>query len=203
MANLAMVRWVRAIVLSTVIVVSTLAAHVAGGGALPDVSMLLPVCALVTASAAALVGRPLSWWRTAATLLGGQAALHSAIQLLPAPSMTADMGGHAAGDGGGHTVLTGWTGGVGMVLAHVAAALLVGAWLAAGERAVWALVALAAGSMTTAWVRLRHVLLWRGQTGALPSRSRVNAWGKHSTPLALDVLSSGVSRRGPPSTGLA
>ena len=125
------------------------------------------------------------------------------IQLLPAPTMTADMAGHTAGEGGGHTVLTGWTGGVGMVLAHLAAALLVGAWLAAGERAVWALVALAAGSMTTTWVRLRHVLLWRGPTGALPSRSRVNAWGTHATPLALDVLSSGVSRRGPPSTGLA
>ena len=44
-----------------------------------------------------------------------------------------------------------------LLLAHVAAALAVGSWLAAGERAAWRLVSLAALPVVDAWITLREL----------------------------------------------
>jgi hypothetical protein len=203
-ANVAALRWVRAVVLSALIAASTLGAHVAGGGALPDLSLLLPVCALLTVSAAALLGRPLSWWWCAGTLLLGQTALHGVLQVVPGPARTVGMPGHApagSGDAGSTalTVLTAWSPDARMVGAHLAAALLVGAWLAAGERAAWSLARLGAGSMTSVWLRVRRVLLWLATPAGLPSAPRMPSWAPEAGPYVLDEARSAVSRRGPPS----
>jgi hypothetical protein len=164
------------------------------------------MCALLTVAVAALLGRPLSWWRGAAVLLAGQAGLHAVLQLLPAtlPEHVSQHGAdHApaldAGEAalGALRALTPWNGDAGMALAHVAAAAVVGAWLAAGERAARALVRLAVRPMTTAWLRLRQVLHWVMVPRARRTGSRLARWAQPA-PLALEAIGSAVSRRGPP-----
>lgn len=215
-----MVRWVRAAVLSLLVVSSTLAAHIAGGGTLPDPSMLVPLCALVTLSSAALLRRPLSWWWSAAMLLAGQAALHGALQLLPGhagragpagPAVPTGMPGHLAGGDGVHLrtdpgvaalrALTEWSADARMLAAHLGAALLVGAWLAAGERALWSLARLAAGTMATAWLRVRHALSAAFATPFVLARPRCLTVCAVAVPLAIDPAGSGNRRRGPPTGG--
>lgn len=212
MGNLTSVRWVRAAVLSLLVVTSTLAAHVAGGGELPDLSMLLPVCALVTLSSAALLRRPLSWWWSATLLLTGQTALHGALQLLPVQTVTGTPG-HPAGSTAFHPhadtavtalrALTGWSADARMVVAHLGAALLVGVWLAAGERALWSLATLAARTMATAWLRLRRALRASLATPLVRARPRRRTWAAVVVPLAMDSARSGNRRRGPPTGGFA
>ena len=218
------VRWVRAALLTLLVVASTLAAHVTGGGVLPDLTMLLPVCALATLASAAVLRRPLSWWWSATVLLAGQTALHGALQLLPATATAtatgtgtsggaAGMAGHAPQAAASHLgaepgvttlrALTEWSGDARMVGAHVGAAVLVGAWLAAGERAAWSVLALAAGSTRKAWLRLLHVLLTPlTPTFALAPRRpapRVAA----AVPSKSRCAGSGATRRGPPTGGCA
>ena len=212
MGNLTYVRWVRAAVLSLLVVASTLAAHGAGGGALPDLSMLVPVSALVTLGSAALLPHPLSWWWTAALLLAGQTALHGALQLLAAPVATAGVTGHAAGAGAPHPggepgvtalrAVTEWSADALMVGAHIAAAVLVGAWLAAGERAVWSVLALASVTTKNAWLRLVRVLRASVVPTLVPAR-RSAPWGLEPAPSRVDWPVSGVTRRGPPTNGCA
>ncbi|MFD1054108.1 hypothetical protein [Terrabacter terrigena] len=211
MGNLTMVRWVRAAVLSLLVVATTLAAHVSGGGALPELSALLPVCALVTLSAAALLGRPLSWWWSAAVLLAGQAALHGVLQLVPAASLMEGRGGHVPGDAAVHAApdaggpaLTAWVDGgldARMAAAHLGAALLVGAWLAAGERAAWSLAALALGTMRAAWLRMRHALGASLATSFV--RTGLPSWPAVPVALTFDPAGTGITRRGPPERGSA
>jgi hypothetical protein len=212
-----MVRWVRAVALSLLAVASTLAAHVSGGGAMPGLPMLLPVCALVTLSAAALLGRPLTWWWSGALLLAGQTALHGALQVLPPSAMTAGTGGPTTGGPALHaglhtdsgpgaaalTALTGWSSDGRMVAAHVAVALLVGAWLAAGERALWTLVALAAGTLARTWLRLRGGRLASLTAVLVRPRRLVTPWAAAPAPVRIDGIRSGATRRGPPTWGCA
>ncbi len=214
MGNLTWVRWVRAAVLSLLVVGSTLAAHVGGGGGLPDLAMLLPVCALVTLVAAAVLRRPLTWWWSATVLLGGQAALHGALQLVPATAAatgTAGMPAHAPGGAGAHLgaepavtalralrALTEWSADARMVVAHVGAAVLVGAWLAAGERAVWSVLALAAGSTRSVWPRLWHVLLAPSLPSVVLPLRRLAPWVAAVVPCRREHAGSCATRRGPP-----
>ncbi|MFM6850496.1 MAG: hypothetical protein ACKOVB_15495 [Terrabacter sp.] len=207
MGNLTHVRWVRAVVLSLLIVAGTFAAHAAGGGVLPDPSMLLPVCALLTVVSAALLRRPLSWWWTAALLLAGQTALHGALQVLPAPASAPGMAGHAPratphlGVDPGVTALravTEWSPDARMVAAHVGAAVLVGGWLAAGERAVWSLLALAAGTTRSAWLRLWEALPVAADPTAARARCGPAPWRRVTVPARIDWSASCATRRGPP-----
>ena len=212
MGNLTHVRWVRAVVLSLIVVASTLAAHAAGGGALPDLSMLLPVCALLTLVAAALLRHPLSWWWAAALLLAGQSALHAALQVLPAAAATTGMAAHGPGALGAHAVdpgvaalraVTEWSADTRMMGAHLGAAALVGAWLAAGERAVWSLMVLALGSTRSAWQRLWHALRAAAAPTLVPPRRRPTSWGALCVPARIDWSASSATRRGPPAGGCA
>ncbi|GAB2760196.1 hypothetical protein GCM10027039_20500 [Terrabacter koreensis] len=216
------VRWVRAAVLTLLVVASTLAAHVTGGGVLPDPTMLLPVCALATLASAAVLRRPLSWWWSAIVLLAGQTALHGALQLLPATATatatgtsggTAGMAGHAARAAPSHLgvdpgvttlrALTEWSGDARMVGAHVGAAVLVGAWLAAGERAIRSVLALAAGSTRKAWLRLLHVLLTPLTPTFALARRRPAPRVAAAVPSKSRCAGSGATRRGPPTDGRA
>ena len=62
-----------------------------------------------------------------------------------------------------------------MLLGHLAAAVVVGAWLVAGERALWTLLALTARPAVEAWRRVTEVL--RVGVGARGLRlSAASAW---------------------------
>ena len=125
--------------------------------------------------------------RVVALLVGGQGVLHTALQLLggtagmcngryawrrhgcddcdvprPAahlmthPDTATSHGSVMSLMSGGHLV---------MLLAHLAAAVAVGVWLAAGERALWMLLALTARPLVDAWGTVTAVA--RGRVGAL------------------------------------
>ena len=80
-----------------------------------------------------------------------------------------------------------------MMVAHLAAAALVGLWLAVGERSLWALVALAAA------VVLRPLLVARAwlRLAVAPARPAPVAAAPRARP-SLVLLARCVSRRGPP-----
>ena len=91
---------------------------------------------------------------------------------------------------GGHLV---------MLLAHLAAAVAVGVWLAAGERALWMLLALTARPLVDAWRTVTAVA--RGRVGALVvSCPRLQpGWGMRYVVRASVWTTGVVTRRGPPS----
>jgi hypothetical protein len=184
----ATLRWVRASVLAALTVLSGLAGHVAAGGSSPSASTVVVMLVLASVLLAPMVGEPASTGRVVALLVGGQGLVHLALQWLgpvlsvpaagpgmPMPNaaaMDAMAGGlmtsasmthgpAAAGTsslalmGGSHLL---------MVLGHLAAAVLVGVWLAAGERAVWTLLALAGSSVLEV-----VVAVLRRATGVLPA----------------------------------
>jgi hypothetical protein len=78
-----------------------------------------------------------------------------------------------------------------MFLAHAAAGVLVGLWLAVGERAVWSLLALAARAVLAPLVVLLPLTPARRQRPAV-----VHLHPLHRT--ALDRVDGSVVRRGPP-----
>ena len=87
-----------------------------------------------------------------------------------------------------------------MLLAHLAAALVVGLWLAAGERAFWMLLALTARPVVDAWRTVTAVA--RGGDGAVvvSCLRLLPGWGLPAA-VGSSVWAAGVvSRRGPPGT---
>ena len=108
------------------------------------------------------------------------------------------VSGHSVTDGSSFAVMS--QPHLVMVLGHLAAAVVVGVWLAAGERAAWTVVALAGGSVVeVVLVLLRRVSLHLHAVRLDPARVksslgwfRLQPWGasgpdRHS-----------VRRRGPP-----
>ena len=81
-----------------------------------------------------------------------------------------------------------------MMVVHLLAAALVGLWLAVGERALWALVALAAGAAVPRLALLLAAVLARP---SLPRTVPVAALRPHAPP-RLSALARCVARRGPP-----
>ncbi|WP_374969694.1 hypothetical protein [Terrabacter sp. BE26] len=200
-----LVRWARAGVLSSIVLAATTAAHGAAGGDAPKVSMLLPVGAMLTVAAASLLGQVPSARRIAALLLSGQAALHAVLELISGPASSAGMPGHAQTRSGTELVQMVWTSPhPGMLAAHVVAALVIGVWLTSGERAAWALAAMATGSPRTAWSKVRDALCERTARAVLLGRSRAACrWGGQLAPELLEAIGAVVSRRGPPALGVA
>jgi hypothetical protein len=81
-----------------------------------------------------------------------------------------------------------------MMVVHLLAAALVGLWLAVGERALWALVALAAGAAVPRLALLLAAVVARP---SFPRRVPVAAL-RPPAPPRLAVLARCVVRRGPP-----
>lgn len=105
---------------------------------------------------------------------------------LPAPS------GHGGTDPIGHLLADFTAANAPMMTAHLAAAVVVGLWLALGERALWTLVALAAGALTGRLALLvAGVVVPRVRSGlAAPART---------VPLPTPLrVARPVVRRGPP-----
>jgi hypothetical protein len=86
-----------------------------------------------------------------------------------------------------------------MAAAHLAAAAVVGLWLASGERAVWAVISLTSDTILAALSSLAMALraLWVSVRPLAPIRVQGAGWAE-CPPLMSRVLTGTVSRRGPP-----
>ena len=218
MTSEAVLRWLRALTLPSVLFTTALAGHAAGDGVIPAASVLVPLFVLTVIVVAQFAVAPTRPSAAVAMLLAGQGLLHAAFQLLggtavPATTVMCGMGTAATAVpaptschlmthpgatshgfamspmGGGHLV---------MLLAHSAAAIVVGVWLASGERAFSLMVLLAVRPVVDAWRTVTHA-----------DRSTVGAAVISCPPLQLgwnlrcairgSIWTAGVvSRRGPP-----
>ena len=215
-----MPRQVRVLTLPSVLFATGLAGHVAADGVTPGTSVLIPLFVLTVVLVARFADAPTSPVRAVALLAGGQGLLHAALQLLggttvPAPAaMCGTASGMAAmssptsshmmmhhcagahdsalsGMGGGHSV---------MLLAHLAAAVVAGAWLVAGERAFWTLLTLAARPVLDAWRTVTE--MFRSGVGAVLASCPLLqlGWGAPSAIRDSTWAVGAVTRRGPPVT---
>jgi hypothetical protein len=221
-------RWVRASVLAAVVLLASILAHASAGGHLPSPLGLVVLMALTTAVLAAVLGRPAGRLRVILLLAGGQAAQHlfmTAVaghdEVAPAAvgaaeHTTVSAPAHGALEHVGHAaeapnLLTTWlthlaqdlTGpNLAMACAHLTAAAALGLWLAAGERALWALIGLLAstpGVLRLAATVTSAVRVLRRRLVAL--RTAVRRPASWSAPAHLTtgvILASVVVRRGPP-----
>ena len=215
-------RWMRALALASVLVSTGVAGHVAAGGVMPAPAVLALLLVLATLVLAPVLGTPASPVRVALLAIGGQALLHVSLNVL-----TTNPAGHAGAgmvmpggphgsmprSGGmlhgaaasGETSLV-WMGSahVGMLLAHLVAGLLLGLWLAAGERAACTLIQLATRPVAEAF----HILLdaISALVAAGAGWERVFAAPRWVWELALrsDACTGDcLSRRGPPRISVA
>jgi hypothetical protein len=218
MTSEAALHWMRALTLPSVLFTSALAGHAAGDGVIPDASALVAVFVITVIAVAPFTAAPIRPARAVALLLVGQGLLHAALQLLDRTAVTAtttlcgaDAGAAAASAhsschhlmthsdlatshgsvslmGGGHLV---------MLLAHVAATIVVGVWLAA-ERAFWTVLGFAARPVVEAWRTLMSAA--RGTVGAgVVSCQRLQlGWGLRCAASGSVWTAGVVSRRGPP-----
>ena len=214
-----MLRRARVLTLPLVLFASGLAGHAAAGGATPGTSVLIPLFVLTVVLAGPLASASTNPARAVALLAGGQALLHAALQLrgrsaVPAtttmcgsashmaampPASDSHMMMHHCAAGAHGPALSGMSSGhLIMLLGHLAAAVVVGAWLVAGERALWTLLALTARPVVEAWRRVTEVL--RVGVGAVVAdRQRLQlGWGVPSAVPDSMWATGVVPRRGPP-----
>jgi hypothetical protein len=153
--------WSRAWVLGLLAAGLGTAGHVSADGLLPGAGMLATLVVVMVALSSLLLRRPASGARLALALAAGQAVVHVVLSV---------AGGHRGGTTTLHhaahvqtaahevqgsvlpvdQVLTHVTTQAPMMLAHTAAAALLGWWLARGESALWTLVALASRRLVVA-----------------------------------------------------
>jgi hypothetical protein len=218
MTSDAVLRWVRALTLPSVLFFSGLAGHATGDGVIPAASVLVVLFVFTVAAVAPFAWTPIRPAATVALLVGGQGLLHAALQLLSGTAgtatavMCADTGtttvaspanchlmthhSSAAPDGFGMQLISG--GHLVMVLGHLAAAVVAGVWLAAGERTLWMVLVIAARPVVNAWRTVAALV--RGAVGALAGNYPPLQLG-WVLPCALhdSTWAAGpVSRRGPP-----
>jgi hypothetical protein len=197
-------RWLRAGVLATVALFTGVSAHASAGEALPATWTMLLGLAIVAMAVEPLLRGPASTRRVVSLLVAGEMFIHVALTLLTevAPRDSIAMAGmhhpggvsevlpHLVADLSGRTAL--------MIDAHLAAMVVVGLWLAAGERALWTLLSLAVRPFSDALQRLLDASsgvltpVWNIE-GALPVRIETSRRPIHETPTARRV-----TRRGPP-----
>ena len=215
-----LLRWVRALTLASVLFTCGLAGHAAGGGLIPAASVLVSLFVLTVVAVAPFAGAPVRPAGAVALLVGGQGLLHAALQLLSGTAVTApivmcgaDMGamaasssttschlmmhpGAAAPHGFAMSLMSG--GHLLMLLGHLAAAFVVGVWLAAGERALWMLLGIAARPVVEAW-RMVAAVARGGLDQVVVSCPRLlPGWGRRCAVGSLVWAVGVVSRRGPP-----
>jgi hypothetical protein len=165
----------RAAVLAIVTTVLAAVGHLAGGGSLPDITVLVVLLPLLAGVFSTLAERARSTVGTLAVLGAGQLALHHLIELLN-PS-------HAAHHGAGADASS-----TGMLAVHVGATLLTAAVLRYADRAI-AVVGAALG-----WVLPRRPPVLSADR---PLASRVTPGAAVSLRLARALAAAQV-RRGPP-----
>ena len=223
MTSDAALRWVRALTLPSVLFTSALAGHVAGGGVIPAASVLVPLFVLTLLAVTAFAMAPISPARAVVLMVGGQGLLHAALQLFGGSAVPATtvMGagpgaaavssptnchlmmhpGPAASHGFAMSLMTG--GHLIMLFGHLAAAVVVGVWLAAGERAFGTVLVLAARPAVNAW-RTVAAVARGGFGGAVVNCPRLlHGWSRQCAVPGLVWAAGSVSRRGPPSCCVA
>jgi hypothetical protein len=206
-------RWVRALTLPSVLFISALAGHTAAGGVTPAPPVLVFLFVLTVAVLVPLVGALISPARIVALLIGGEALLHVALELLGRSTVMSAMNDQTAmsSPASCHLMMqpTSATpygsvmslmsdGHVIMLLAHVAAAAAVGVWLVVGERAFWNVLRLVARPVVEAWQTVVAVL--RGAVGTMligHPRPQL-CWDRRRRVCGLLWAAGAVSRRGPP-----
>jgi hypothetical protein len=216
MTSDAVLRRVRVLTLPSVLFASGLAGHDAAHGGIPTPSVLAPLFVLTMAVVAPFAGARTSPARAVALLAGGQALLHAAFQLLGGSAGTATTApcgatnGMAAMPTSSHHAMhhcaaaspssTGMSDGhLLMLLTHLAAAVVVGAWLVAGERAFWTLLGLTARPVVEAWRAVTGMV--RCGVGAVPKGPRLQlGWGLLSPVRDVMWAMGVVTRRGPPAS---
>lgn len=153
--------WSRALIVGLLTTGLGAAGHVAADGLLPGVGTLTTLVVVMVAASALVLLRPASGARLTMTLAVGQAVVHLVLTAAAGHRGSATMPDHSshlqmATDGGQSSgvlvgqLLTHVTAHAPMMLAHMAAAALVGLWLARGESALWTLIALASRRIVAA-----------------------------------------------------
>jgi hypothetical protein len=212
-------RQVRVLTLASILFISGLAGHVAAGGLTPTRPALVLLFVLTVGVATPFVGARISPALVMVLLVGGQGLLHTGLQMLG--GSTLDRTNHSCGadasaamsahhmahlaPAASHDWACSLAGGsqVVMLLGHVAAGFVVGAWLIAGERALWTLLAFTVRPAVHAWrsvtalasrvMGVADMRVPRSQPGWVPRYSiRSSLWA-----------GTVVSRRGPPRCCLA
>ena len=187
-------RWVRALTLACVMLAGGLSGHVAAGGVAPPAALLGPILLVLMLAVSPFLDAPASSARVVALVLGVQVTLHVVLDVVARP---ADPHGSmpmplvpAHHHTGPHLV---------MVAAHVAAALLVALWLAAGERAAWTLVGVVGLALADAWGAIRYVFSAApAVTASLRPGSTIGGTSpRHVAPSVWEGR-GGLTRRGPP-----
>jgi hypothetical protein len=230
MTSKTMPRWMRALTLASVIFTVALASHAAAHGVIPDASALvrLFVLTVTVLALAPLAGASMSPTQVAALLLGGQGLLHMAFQLLsgrsvgamptscaaamgaaavPSPTSVHAMGSQlmtppgTASQDFAMSQVNGWH--VVMLLAHLAAAIVAGVWLAAGERLFWRLLALAARPLVEGWRTVRETARDRVGTVVVGCRRFLPDTGPPRAVHGSGWAAGVVSQRGPPGYSVA
>jgi hypothetical protein len=213
----AVLRGMRVLTLPSVLFTTGLAGHVAGNGAMPAGWVLAVLFVLTVVGVGPFMGAALSPARVVALLVGGQGVLHAVLQLLGGTAVTATTtmnggasGGPVSSPSSSHLmmhpdsaashgfVISPMTGGhLIMLLAHLAAAVVVWVWLAAGERALWMLLALTARPLVDAWGTIAAVA--RGVGVVVVSCPRLQTgWGLRRVVHGWMWTAGVISLRGPP-----
>jgi hypothetical protein len=173
----------RALLATVEIMLGTVAAHTAAGGALPSPVWVAAAAALVLGGGLVVLRGRAPMWLVVPALAGAQLLLHCWLALTPGHDMAAHAGlhagGHTAGSGAAHLELT-----APMLLAHLGAALLTAAVWRVRRRAVQVLLA---------WSDLVRLLV--------PTRRAVGTPSPAGAVL-LRALLSVAPRRGPPALSL-
>ncbi|GAB3858983.1 hypothetical protein GCM10028801_19690 [Nocardioides maradonensis] len=141
-------RGLRALVLAGVALALAVVAHVSAGGLLPGpwtFAIMVVACAL---GCSPWFGREASRTEIVALVVGGQTLMHGVMTAVaghrgdvePPPATPGGAVAHAAE----HLLEELTPAHAPMALAHLAAAVLTGLWLARGERALWNLIRLVA-----------------------------------------------------------
>jgi hypothetical protein len=181
-------RWARAGVLATIVLVVSTLAHTSAGGELPSGWGLLVLMVITTSVLATVLNRPASRLRVVVLLAGGQAVQHAVMTAATGHTTPTSTHAHVSHHEHGHhhahadhhshlehadasagpaeawlrhlqEDLTGPN--LWMGLAHLIAAAVLGWWVAAGEQALWSLLLLSATVPACALLLTRAAVLLR------------------------------------------
>jgi len=195
-------RWLRALTLACVMLAAGVSGHAAGGGAAPPVALLGPLLLVLTLAASPFLDAPASSVRVAALVLTAQAGLHLLLEVVGStPATSAVPMTMPATPGHPMTqVMPAHSTHVGMLAAHVGAALVVALWLAAGERAAWTVLGVVGLALAQTWSAVRDVVSPRPVLLVAGPRPTAYAWGERPVLHSVWHGAGGLSRRGPPSS---